>query len=72
MELSQDEREELEADLGVVEDEAAAPQPRPQRLRPAFRRLSVALTTGVLAGVEVTAKEEVTQLLDAAQRMLPG
>jgi hypothetical protein len=52
-ELSTADREGLEADLDVLEEEAAAPQPRPQRLRPILRRLKDALFNGALSGAEL-------------------
>jgi hypothetical protein len=42
--LPEDDREEIEADLGMIEEEAATGQPRSQRIRPLLRRLQVALT----------------------------
>jgi hypothetical protein len=71
-ELSDEEREDIEADLDTVEEEASTPQPRPQRVRPLLRRLQVALTAGALSGAEAGAKEEVIHLIDAAQRAITG
>lgn len=70
--LPEDDREEIEADLGVIEEEAATGQPRSQRIRPLLRRLRVALTGGALAGAEAGAREEVIQLIDAVQRAITG
>jgi hypothetical protein len=71
-ELSPDDREALEADLDVIEEEAANPQPRPQRVRPILRRLREVLTKGVLSGVELGAKQETIDLIDAAQKAITG
>jgi hypothetical protein len=70
--LPENDREEIEADLGMIEEEAATGQPRSQRIRPLLRRLQVALTAGALAGAEAGAREEVIQLIDAVQRAITG
>jgi len=71
-ELSPDDRESLEADLEVIEEEAAAPQPRPGRLRPILRRLKQALIGGAVAGLEAGTKQETIDLIDMAQKALTG
>jgi hypothetical protein len=71
-ELSPDDREALDADLEVIEEEAANPQPRAKWLRPALQRLRGALTTGALKGAEVGARQEVIHLIEQAQQALPG
>jgi hypothetical protein len=70
-ELSPDDRESLEADIEVIEEEAAAAQPKAGRLRSALRRLKDALFKGALAGIEVGAKQETIHLMEQAQQ-LPG
>jgi hypothetical protein len=70
--LSDEGREDIEADLEIVEEEASTPQPRPWRVRPLLRRLQLAVTGGALAGAEAGAKEEVIHLIDAAQRAISG
>lgn len=70
--LPEDDREAVEADLGVIEDESAAAQQRPERLRPLLRRLQGVLVTGALTGAEAGAKDEVIHLIDAAQRAIGG
>jgi hypothetical protein len=72
VELSPDDRESLDADLEVIEEEAAAAQPRAGRMRSALRRLKDALFKGALAGAEVGAKQEVIHLIEQAQQALPG
>jgi hypothetical protein len=69
--LSPDDREAIEADLEVIEEEATTDQPRPGRLRPFLRRLRGVLEKGVLAGIEVGAKQETIHLIEQAQQ-LPG
>jgi hypothetical protein len=68
--LSPHEREDLEADLDVLEEEAGSPQPKPQRIRPILRRLKGVLTTGVLGGLGVAAKKETIDLIDLGQKAL--
>lgn len=70
VELREDEREAVEADLSVIEDEAATPQPRPERLRPLLRRLRATVLTGALIGVEAGAKQQVVNLIDATHQAL--
>ena len=73
-ELSRDDREELEADLEVIEGEATAAQPRLGRLGPFLRRLKAGLVTGTLSGIEAGTKQEVIQLIEQAQQLprIPG
>jgi hypothetical protein len=71
-ELSPDDREGLEADLDVLEEEAATPQPRPQRVRPILRRLKGALLTGALSGAQVAAKQETIHWIEMADKALTG
>jgi hypothetical protein len=70
-ELSPEDREELDADLDVLEEEAGSPLPKPQRVRPILRRLKGALLTGAVKGAEIGAKQEVIHLIEQAQQ-LPG
>jgi hypothetical protein len=58
VQLDPDDREAVEADIEVIEEEAAAPQPRLQRVRPLLRRLRAALVSGALSGAEAGAKQE--------------
>jgi hypothetical protein len=69
--LSDDDRDAIEVDLDVIEEEAGAAQPRSKRLRALLGRLGAALTTGVLAGVEAGTKQETIQLIEMAQKALP-
>jgi hypothetical protein len=69
--LPSDDREAIEADLEVIEEEGATGQPRPGRLRPFLRRLRGVLEKGALAGIEAGAKQEVIHLIEQAQQ-LPG
>jgi hypothetical protein len=70
--LPADDREAIEADLEVIEEEAATDQPRPGRLRPFLRRLRDVLEKGALAGIQVGTKQEVIHLIEQAQQALPG
>jgi hypothetical protein len=70
-EVSPDDREAIEADLEVIEEEAGATQPRWARLRPFLRRLRGVIEKGALAGIEAGAKQEVIHLIEQAQQ-LPG
>ena len=72
VELDSDDREAVQADVEVIEEEAAAAQSRPGRLRPLLRRLRDALVSGALSGVEVGAKQEALHLIEMAQKALPG
>ena len=69
-ELSTDDREGLEADLDVLEEEAGSAQPRPQRVRPILRRLKDALVKGALAGAQVAAKQETIHLIEMGEKAL--
>jgi hypothetical protein len=69
--LPDDDRESIEADLEVIEGEAASDQPRWQRLRPFLRRLRGVVEKGVLAGIEAGTKQETIHLIEQAQQ-LPG
>ena len=71
-ELTPDDREGLEADLDVLEEEAATPQPRPQRVRPILRRLKDSLVTGTLAGAQIAAKQETIHLIEMGEKALTG
>jgi hypothetical protein len=71
-ELSPDDREELEADLDALEEEAGSPQPTPQRIRPILRRFKDALVKGALSGLEVAAKQESIDLIDMGQKAITG
>jgi hypothetical protein len=68
--LSPEDREELDADLDVLEEEAGSPQPKPQRVRPILRRLKGALLTGALRGAEIGAKQEVIHLIEMGQKAI--
>jgi hypothetical protein len=70
--LDPDDREAVEADVEVIEEEAATPQPRPQRLRPLLRRLETALVSGALSGAEAGAKQETLHLVEIAQKAITG
>jgi hypothetical protein len=71
-ELSPDDREAVEADLEVIQEEAEKPQPPPpQRVRPALRRLKQALI-GAVAGLEAGTKQETIDLIDMAQKAITG
>jgi hypothetical protein len=69
--VSPDDREAIEADLEVIEEEAGTPQPRWARLRPFLRRLRGVIEKGALAGIEAGTKQEVIHLIEQAQQ-LPG
>jgi hypothetical protein len=69
--VSDDDREAIEVDLDVIEEETKAAQPRPKRLRALLLRLGAALTTGALAGVEAGTKQETIHLIEMAQKALP-
>jgi hypothetical protein len=71
-ELSRDDREELETDLDVLEEEARSAQPRPQRVRAILRRLKGALVTGALAGAQVAAKQETIHLIEIGEKAITG
>jgi hypothetical protein len=70
--LSDQDREDIDADLEIVEEEASSPHPRPQRVRAVLRRLQGAVIGGTLAGAEAGTKDEVIHLIDAAQRAITG
>jgi hypothetical protein len=64
-------REAIEVDLDVIEEEGAAAQPRARRLRALLLRLQGVLIGSVLAGVEASTKQEAIQLIEVAQKALP-
>jgi hypothetical protein len=70
--ITPDDREELEADLDVLEEEAGSPRPRPQRVKPILRRLGNALFKGALSGAEVVGKDETIHLVEMAQKAITG
>lgn len=70
--LSDQDREDIKADLEIVEEEASSPQQRPQRVRAVLRRLQAAVIGGAPAGAEAGTKDEVIQLIDGAQRAITG
>jgi hypothetical protein len=68
--LSDDDREAIEVDVDVIEQDTRAAQPKPKRLRALLLRLGAALTTGALAGIEAGTKQETLQASEMAQKAL--
>jgi hypothetical protein len=68
--VSPDDRETIEVDLEVIEEEATAAKPRWARLRPFLRRLRGVLEKGALAGLELSTKQDVTHLIDKAEHAI--
>jgi hypothetical protein len=68
--LSDDDREAIEVDVDVLEEETQAVQPKPKRLRALLLRLGAALTTGALAGIQAGTKQETLQAIEMAQKGL--
>jgi len=68
--VSPDDREEIKADLEVIEEEATAAKPRWARLRPFLRRLRGVLEKGALAAIEASTKQDVTHLIDKAEHAI--
>jgi len=64
--LSDDDREAIEVDVDVLEEEAQATQPKPKRLRALLGRLKGVLIGGALAGIEAGTKDETIHLIEMA------
>jgi hypothetical protein len=69
--LSDGDRNDIEVNLELIDEEVAAAQPKPKRLRALLHGLYGALIGGALAGVEAGTKQETIHLIEMAQNALP-